>query len=107
MIETKEIENLAELSRLELSAKEKASLQKDLGGILDYISELKKVTGGGLPESQGEAGADTALVRNVMRADDNAHESGIFTEDLLKVYPDMAGRAPRVENGYVVVKKIL
>ena len=94
MIERKDIDTLAELSRLELSEDEKNGFLKDLEGILAYVGDLKKV-GGELPVEQ-----DTALVRNVMRADEVSHEPGVFTDDLLKA-------APRNKDGYVVVKKIL
>ena len=96
MIERKDIDTLAELSRLELSETEKDGFLKDLDSILNYVADLKKVTGG----SNAGGDSDTALVRNVMRADDNTHESGLFTDDLLKA-------APRNKDGYVVVKKIL
>lgn len=94
MIERKDIDTLAELSRLELSEDEKNGFLKDLEGILAYVSDLKKVPGN-LPVEQ-----DTALVRNVMRPDEVSHEPGVFTDVLL------AG-APRAKDGYVVVKKIL
>lgn len=94
MIERKDIDTLAELSRLELSEDEKNGFLKDLEGILAYVGELKKV-GGELPVEQ-----DTALVRNVMRADEASHEAGIFTADIL-------AEAPKTKDGYVVVKKIL
>lgn len=99
MIERKDIDTLAELSRLELSEKEKNGLQKDLEGILAYVSDLKKVTEHLPDEASAEAG-DTALVRNVMRPDDDAFDSGIFTDKLL-------AEASQTKDGYVVVKKIL
>ncbi len=101
MIERKDIDTLAELSRLELSEEEKNGFQKDLEGILAYVGELKKVSGSNLPAQSALAdGGDTALVRNVMRPDEATHEAGVFTNDLLKA-------APRSKDGYVVVKKIL
>ena len=42
-ITKKEIEHLAELSRLELKDKEIDKLEHDLGEILNYFNELKKV----------------------------------------------------------------
>ena len=99
MIERKDIDTLAELSRLELSEDEKNSLQKDLEGILAYVGELKKA-GNPSSEALAKEESDTALVRNVMRADEVAHEPGAFTDDLLAA-------APRSKDGYVVVKKIL
>jgi len=42
-ITSKEIEHLAQLSRLDLSEKEKAKMTKDLSDILDFVSELKEM----------------------------------------------------------------
>lgn len=43
IIGPKEIEHLAQLSRLDLSKKEKAKMTQDLGNILDFVSELKEM----------------------------------------------------------------
>lgn len=42
-INKKAVENLAELSRLDLTDHEKEKLVKDLNSILDYVKELEKV----------------------------------------------------------------
>ncbi len=42
-INKKVVENLAELSRLDLTDHEKEKLVKDLNSILDYVKELEKV----------------------------------------------------------------
>ncbi|MFA6536175.1 MAG: Asp-tRNA(Asn)/Glu-tRNA(Gln) amidotransferase subunit GatC [Candidatus Paceibacterota bacterium] len=87
------IEKLAKLARLKLSTEEKKKFAKEIGAILEYVGQIK------------EAGAETAErkipdLRNVMRADDASHESGIHTEDLLN-------SAPEREGQYIKVKKIL
>ena len=87
------IEKLAKLARLKLSTEEKKKFAKEIGAILEYVGQIK------------EAGAEaverkTPELRNVMRADENPHESGINTEDLLN-------SAPEREGEYVKVKKIL
>jgi aspartyl-tRNA(Asn)/glutamyl-tRNA(Gln) amidotransferase subunit C len=94
MITPQDIENLAKLSRLAVTEEEKAELAKDLESILGYVSELSKASGETLVE------ADTALVRNVMREDGEAHESGAYTEAILSQAPDRQG-------DYLKVKKIL
>ncbi len=92
-IEEKDIKNLLSLARIKVSPEEEGKLLTDVQGILGYISEIQKIT---VPE-------DTLEVRtlvNVMREDDTVHESGLYTDAIL-------GEAPKTENGYVVVKKIL
>jgi aspartyl/glutamyl-tRNA(Asn/Gln) amidotransferase C subunit len=88
-----DVENLARLSRLELSDTEKEKLQKDLSAIIGYFDELKSAP------SAGEL-AETHQLQNVMRPDDNAYTPGEYTEDLLKV-------APARHENYLAVKKIM
>ena len=94
MISISEIEKLATLSRIALSADEKKALQKDMDAILDYVDQVKKVSA--TVGTEKKAGA----LRNVFREDANPHESGIFTEELLSA-------APKREGQYIKVKKIL
>ncbi|HEY4511877.1 MAG TPA: Asp-tRNA(Asn)/Glu-tRNA(Gln) amidotransferase subunit GatC [Candidatus Paceibacterota bacterium] len=92
-IDLETVEKLATLSRIALSPEEKASLRKDMEAILGYVGEIQKA---GVKEESPKAG----IVRNVLREDVNPHESGAYTEDLLRA-------APKREDGYVKVKKIL
>lgn len=94
MISNETIEKLLKLSRIEVSAEEKEKLRKDVENILGYVSEIEKavVTIDTTPKA-GE-------LRNVMREDGEPHESGIYTEKLLR-------EAPQKDGGYVVVKKIM
>ena len=94
MLDIKDIEKLANLSRLALNAGEKESLRKDMDSILDYVAQVQKVTAN--LDLEKKAG----ILRNVMREDNHPHESGIFTEKLLS-------SAPQREGDYVKVKKIL
>ncbi len=93
MIEKKDVEKLAELSRIDISEKEKSMLIKDLDVILGYVSEVQKVVA---EEEKPEAGK----LRNVMRADENPHKSGEFTKEITEEAPD-------TKSGYLKVKKIL
>lgn len=92
-----DIEKLALLARIKLTPKEKNKLQKEFEDILDYISKLKETDISKIDDK--EIGKTTEL-ENIMRNDENPHEAGEFSEDLLK-------EAPSVENGYVKVKHIL
>lgn len=93
MITDKDIDNLAELSRLELSSEEKASYAKDLNNILNYISELNKLGLEAVPHYD-------ELTINTMREDVVTTETGRNTEILVKASADN-------EKNYIKVKKIL
>ena len=94
MIEIKNIEKLAELSRIRISDEEKKIFLEDIKSILDYVDQIKKVAG-----NEQLLSAELGL-KNVFREDANPHDSGQFTTDLLKC-------APEKENSYIKVKKIL
>ena len=89
-----EIEKLAKLARINLASEEKGKLQKEFEVILNYISALKEADTG-----DWENGFSKRETLNTMRLDENAHEMGKFTKDLLE-------GAPFSENGYVKVKHV-
>jgi len=93
MIEKKDVEKLAELSRVEVSEDEKVVFIKDLDAILGYVSEVQEVVTG---EVEPEAGR----LRNVMREDEGPHKSGEFTKEIMEEMPE-------TKDGYLKVKKIL
>ncbi len=93
MIDDKEIDILAELSRLELSMDEKKGYATDLSNILGYIDEIKKVN------VEGVSLIDEKTV-NTMRDDVVTTETGSYTESLVKAAPENDGQ-------YVKVKKVL
>ena len=114
MIDLKELDKLADLSRIEMSPKEKKEIQKDFESILDYVSEIQKVTTDPVESSKnnsrlpadGQVHPEQAteerlgVLRNVMRKDDNANEEGGYTDKMIK-------SAPKSKSGYIKVKKIL
>ena len=91
-MDRKTVENLAALSRIELSESEKDKIASDLGAILEYVSQLKEA-----PVSEFKA--DESHI-NIMREDGDPHESAMFTEKILD-------RAPKKKEGYIVVKQIM
>lgn len=93
-MEKKDIEHLAKLSRIAVTEGEADSLAKDITSILGYVSDIEAITGNA--EGEKKVGA----LYNVMRADENPHEPGKYTEDLLNLAPERQGQ-------YVKVKKIL
>jgi aspartyl-tRNA(Asn)/glutamyl-tRNA(Gln) amidotransferase subunit C len=93
MIGKADIEKLAELARIDLSEEEKTSFVKDIDSILAYVGQIQEVAG-------TTTGTDTMSQVNVLREDENPHQSGIFTDAIIKGAPEKEGR-------YIKVKKIL
>ncbi|HBM45410.1 MAG: Aspartyl/glutamyl-tRNA(Asn/Gln) amidotransferase subunit C [Candidatus Nomurabacteria bacterium GW2011_GWF2_35_66] len=92
MIDSGTIKKLAELARIELTPKESEKIQKDLGSVLDYVSELKDAPIGDVVSSDEHI--------NIFRDDIEPHESGKYTEKIL-------AEAPKQKDGYFVVKQIM
>lgn len=93
MITPEEIEKLAQLSRMELSADEKGSFMRDIDSILGYVGQIKDANVGSHPGSLG-------FSKNILREDETPHESSAMSEDIL-------GNAPSREDNFIKVKKIL
>lgn len=93
MINIDEVEKLAKLARIEITDEEKEQFQKEIGAILDYVSELKEA-----PIAEKEISIISENV-NRLREDANPHETGIYSKELLE-------EAPKSEKGFVKVKKI-
>jgi len=94
MIESKDIEKLAQLSRIKLSEQEKDSFFKEIDAILEYLGQIKEAGGG---EKNIES---VVMVKNVLRDDKDAHEEGFFTESILRA-------SPSKEGDFIKVKKII
>lgn len=87
----KDVENLAELAKLELSQQEKESLLHDMGGILAYVKQIEEVEVGEVKVSNEHY--------NVWREDKS--ESRDFSKDLV------VDQFPASQDGFLKVKKIL
>lgn len=94
MLDIKDIEKLAKLSRIKLTDEEKESLLKEIDPILGYVAQLKEVVSD--IDDEKKAGEH----RNVVREDFVLNESGFVTEEIVKNMPDS-------KNNYLKVKKIL
>jgi aspartyl-tRNA(Asn)/glutamyl-tRNA(Gln) amidotransferase subunit C len=86
------VKALAGLARLEVSDEELTKLEKEIPDILEFVETIQSANVG--------AEARSPELRNVMRADENPHESGMYTERLLKA-------APKEEGNRVVVKQVV
>jgi aspartyl-tRNA(Asn)/glutamyl-tRNA(Gln) amidotransferase subunit C len=87
----KDVENLAELARIELNEDEKKEILKDMEGILAYVKQIEEVE---LSDSKTHIEA-----KNIWREDILVPRE--FSRELiLKQFPDS-------QDGFVKVKKIL
>ncbi len=93
MLEIKDIEKYAKLARIELTQVEKEKFLKEIDPILDYINQIKEVSGN---EEIKKAGSH----RNVTRDDIVYHETGAYTEAIIK-------NMPKKKDQYLEVKKII
>jgi|TARA_Y100000310_G_scaffold345866_1_gene471956 aspartyl/glutamyl-tRNA(Asn/Gln) amidotransferase C subunit len=92
MITPDEVKKLTNLAMISLSQKELEELHGDFESILEYVSHIQKAPKTDKLSSRGEV--------NVMREDGDPHESGMYSEALLKALP-------KQKDGYMEVKKIL
>jgi aspartyl-tRNA(Asn)/glutamyl-tRNA(Gln) amidotransferase subunit C len=89
------IKKLAELSRLELTEEEIAEYAGEFSDILAYVDSLKSAV-----DADEDLILENSANRNVMREDENPHESGVDTEKLVE-------SAPESQDNYIKVKKVL
>ena len=94
MITPKDIEKLADLARIKITDEEKDQYGKEIDAILAYVTTIKEANVS--LDVSGKVGS----VKNVLREDVPAHESGEHTEKILN-------EAPKREGQFVKVKKIL
>jgi len=90
-----DIENLAELARIDISNDQAEALAGSISDILEYVESVKEVAG----DNDGD-GPHVGPVHNVLREDKNPHEPGEYRDQLL-------AEAPDTEGGNVVVLPIL
>ncbi len=96
-INKKDLEHLAELSRIELKESEEAKLLKDLEEILNYFKELQELDTENVEPMTG--GTDN---KNVVREDMPGK-----TDDTGKAYPARGpGQFPENKGGYLKVPPV-
>jgi aspartyl-tRNA(Asn)/glutamyl-tRNA(Gln) amidotransferase subunit C len=91
-----EVLKLAKLARIDMDEAEAEKLSGEFEAILGYVAEVKSAVAGKI----GERTKADLLLRNVMREDSEPHESGIYTDAIVK-------EMPASEGNYLKVKKIL
>lgn len=95
-MQIKDVENLAELAKIDLTAEEKEQILKDMGGILDYVKTIENVKVE-VPMSQGVEKSN--LPCNVWR-DDKIEPREFSKDSIIKQFPDS-------QDNFLKVKKIL
>jgi aspartyl-tRNA(Asn)/glutamyl-tRNA(Gln) amidotransferase subunit C len=90
-IDTEEVKKLARLSRIDVTDDEAKKLGDDMTSILGYIDQIKDVDFDLSEES-------LTGPYNVLREDENPHESGIHKDVLVKSAPDNDGEYVKVKN---------
>ena len=95
-ISKKDVEHIARLARVTLSEEEKEKYQKDLSGILDFISVLNTVDIQDISQvSSNDIGNS---IEDVTRIDDEVAPLG-NPEKIVE-------QAPKKENGFIEVKAV-
>ena len=92
MTQKVDVKALAALARLEVSDEELLRLEKQIPDILALVETIQKVS--------ADAPATGQSLHNVMRSDENPHESGVYTRDLLDA-------APAQKDDQIAVKQVL
>ncbi len=88
-----EVQKLAKLSRVSITDDEAESLSSEFESILNYVGEIKNA-------NVSTDSAQNLLLKNVLREDANPHETGLYSEDLIREMPSS-------EGNHLKVKKIL
>ncbi len=86
---SQEMDRLAELARLEYSAKEKKAMQESLEPILGYVDRLQKIDTTGIPETE-------TLPQKHLREDVALPIDDVAREIILSNFPDRLGDALQV-----------
>jgi aspartyl/glutamyl-tRNA(Asn/Gln) amidotransferase C subunit len=92
MADKVDIAALAKLARLEVSAEEMARLGTQLPEILAFVDTIQKANVG--------KEVNAPALRNVMRADNNAIETGTYTKKILDA-------APARDGDRIAVKQVI
>ncbi len=93
MINKKEVEHIAKLARLKLSAQEIKAMEKELSSVLEHFKFLNK-----LDVSKIKPTSHLVSLKNVMREDEARKHSEEKVERLLKAMPQREGRYLKVKS---------
>ena len=114
MISKEEIQNLAELARLQLTEEEITGLQKDISNILEYVGQLSAGNGVSADKEastdhplmtyrEGDASLSLPITHNVMREDTPRP----MDDTLAGKEESLKSAFPKREGNYNAVRKII
>ena len=92
-VDLNEIKKISALARIEMTEDEMSEMRGDIESVLNYVKMIMDV-------SSGENAPNAGIPRNVMREDENPHNSGEYSGDMLKAMP-------KTKNGCLKTPKIL
>ena len=92
MVSKQDIQNLADLARIEIQEEEIESTREKMEGILQYVSEVQSIT-----SADDKALFEVPTLHNVFRKDGEPDTAGVYTDAILK-------NAPETEAGYIKVR---
>ena len=95
MLNKEQVENIADLARLDLTKSEVSKMQKELASVLDYIDLLNDADVTNIEPTFSPLGR-----LNVLREDKAVHCAK-------EVVDSMLSQAPNSEHGYIKTKQIL
>lgn len=98
MLTQEEVKHIADLARIELSARDTQKFREQLSAILDYFQKLQEVK----TDEVATADGGTRDLFNIWRADRQQ-----TTDNKQQTTSDLINLAPEQEKGQVKVKKIL
>lgn len=90
MITKNDVQNLANLARIEISESEAESLTFEIDSILGYVSQIENMS--------ASDSLEAPRLRNVMREDVATHEPLQYTEDILSNTPERDGNLLKVKK---------
>lgn len=91
----KDIDHIAKLANLPLTSEQAEELTKQVGITVEYVSQLQKISTGGVTETSQVTGME-----NVYR-EDEVDTSRMFTQE------EALANAKRTYNGFFVVDRVL
>ncbi len=92
-ISASQVERIAKLARIGLTAEEAGSMSAELGRIIEFVEQLQKVDTAGIEPTDQVTG-----LLDVTRED--VVQPSIPTDELLS-------NAPATKDGYILVKRVL
>ena len=82
-----ELQKLADLARISIAEDELKGLQKDMEAILKYVSQIQDVAS--QPQNYAEqTQIDAEIARDFLREDENSHETGVHSAEILAQAPE-------------------